>query len=96
MIYEGSRYATDQIVRVTTATGAVLPAIFANRYADKQRFQFDLYTAKDGDRYDILAQRLYADPELWWVIARANPEVFYPDAIPFGVRLRIPRARSVL
>ena len=43
-----------------------------------------------GDRYDILAQEFYSNPELWWIIASANN--FYKGSLNVtpGIQLRIP------
>ena len=35
---------------------------------DTDIFVFPLY----GDRFDTLAQRYYENPNLWWIIAKAN------------------------
>jgi len=47
------------------------------------------------DRLDLLANDYYGDPNLWWIISRANPDVSRRDSffIPTGVQIRIP-ARS--
>jgi len=50
-----------------------------------------VYTTK-GDRYDLLALSYYQNPELWWIIARANtnnttPDSLFPNA---GEQIRIP------
>ena len=52
----------------------------------------DVYVFTDeGDRFDILAEKYYDDPSLWWVIAIANPQFnqgsIYP---PLGIQIRIP------
>ena len=52
----------------------------------------DIYVYTDeGDRFDILAQNYYGDPNLWWVISIANPQ-FTQNSIfpPLGVQIRIP------
>lgn len=33
---------------------------------------------KVGERLDVLADAYYGDARLWWVIAQANPAVFFP------------------
>jgi hypothetical protein len=49
-----------------------------------------VYTTR-GDRYDLLAQQYYNDPQLWWVISRANSlqtsDSLYPN---IGEQIRIP------
>lgn len=96
MIFEGSRYEFDVVMRVADARGNVNPAVYPDPYADEQQFEFDFYTTAEGERYDVLAQETLGDPELWWIIARANPEVFYPDAIPYGTVIRLPRREAAL
>jgi len=52
----------------------------------------DTYAYTDeGDRFDILAQTYYNDPQLWWIISIANPQ-FNQNSIypPLGVQIRIP------
>ena len=41
-----------------------------------------------GDRFDLLANQFYGDPNLWWYIAKANKMKF--NNIPAGTKLRIP------
>ena len=49
----------------------------------------DMYfISQEGDRCDMLAQRFYGDPELWWFIAKVNQ--FSTMNIPKGISLRIP------
>lgn len=51
----------------------------------------DIYIiSKRSDRMDLLAHQHYADPRLWWVIARANSFPYGTISIPAGVRVRIP------
>lgn len=90
MILEGSRYEDDPVLRVKDARGNVNPAIYPDPYADEQEFEFVPYRTMVGDRYEAMAYQAYGDAELWWIIARANPEVFYPDDIPAATLIRIP------
>ena len=49
----------------------------------------DIYLlSTDGDRFDLLAQKYYGDPNLWWYIAKANKMYF--NNIPRGSTIRIP------
>ena len=45
------------------------------------------------DRLDLLANDYYNDPQLWWVISRANPGKVSRDSffINPGVQIRIPQ-----
>ena len=55
----------------------------------------DMYfIAQGGDRCDILAQRFYGNPQLWYFIANANG--LFSMTIDAGTSLRIPGAPSSL
>lgn len=92
-VYVGSRYEDDPIDRVLSSEGEFEPTIYHRPPPLAQLFRFAVYTTGYGERLDLLAARFYDDPELSWVIANANPEVFYPDQIPVGTVLRIPDDR---
>ena len=54
-----------------------------------------LYQVKQEDRIDLIAQRFYGTPDLWWVIAIANDLVLLPnDLAPFST-IRIPSNNRV-
>ena len=45
----------------------------------------------DGDRLDLLAQQLYSDKSLWWIISIANVDLSQNSLyIPSGTQLRVP------
>lgn len=53
----------------------------------------DVYlVSKEGDRMDNLANRFYNNPDLWWVISKANPNKIKRDSffIEPGLQIRIP------
>jgi nucleoid-associated protein YgaU len=95
MIHEGSRYATAEVFQVTTADGSVRPAVYPRRAADTGVFSFKTRRLQAGERLDMIAFREYGDASLWWVIAQANPEIFYPESLPTGALIRIPDAASI-
>ena len=45
-----------------------------------------------GDRLDSLSNQFYNSVDFWWIIARANPDLFPKDsfALKPGLQLRIP------
>lgn len=92
-IFVGSRYEDDPVDRVRTADGSFVPSVYHAPPPRVQGFRFGVYVTGYNERLDSLAARFYDDAELSWVIANANPEVFYPDMIPEGTVLRIPDAR---
>jgi len=54
------------------------------------------YRVRDTDRIDLLAQRFYGDPVLWWVIAAANEFEIIPTDFNSAEVIRIPAPRFVL
>jgi hypothetical protein len=58
-----------------------------------------VYTVQ-GDRYDTMALTFYKDPDLWWIINRANPTQDSASLYPaVGSQIRIPspfRLTSIL
>jgi len=50
-----------------------------------------LIQGKYGQRMDNLANQYYGSPNLWWIIARANPELFDGNIfLKVGKEYRIP------
>lgn len=49
------------------------------------------YTAREGDTFDLLATRTFGNPLKWWQIADINPHIPFPDSIPVGTTVRIPK-----
>lgn len=84
MLSSSSRYTTSTgsldgrsiVIAVRKATGFV---------------QYTNYTAREGDSFASLATRLYADPSQYWRIADINPHVQFPDNIPVGETIRLPK-----
>lgn len=90
MIFEGSRYQSADMAAVADVTGVYHVTVF--RTLPDVPPGLDLALVREGLRLDTLADRLLGDAELWWQIADLNPEIRYPDDIPVGTLLRIPRA----
>lgn len=87
----GSRYDGATMYRVLTASGERLPALYSEEFMSLPvSFDFTPYRVVAGDRLDLLADRFYGDVDLWWILARANPEISYPDDIEPGLVIRIP------
>ena len=62
-------------------------------YPEIPKMSSDIYIiTKYGDRLDNMAYDFYNDPQLWWIISRANPDITKRDSffIKTGVQIRIP------
>jgi nucleoid-associated protein YgaU len=49
-----------------------------------------------GDRLDLLSNKYYGDPKLWWIIATANNLNDATLAVAPGRQLRIPSNTSII
>lgn len=54
------------------------------------------YTTRDGDRWDLIAYRMYGDPWKFEGIIAANPDVPIRPVLPGGLTLRIPVVRATV
>lgn len=56
----------------------------------------DIYIqTRQGDRFDLLAEKYYNDSSLWWVISSANPGAGSGTLFPTtGIQLRIPSSKT--
>jgi len=62
------------------------------KYPEIPLSENDIYVITvTGDRLDILANRYYGDPTLYWIISSANPSQSFSSMYPIeGSQLRIP------
>jgi hypothetical protein len=88
-VFEGSRYSNASVLRVRTASGKTLPALYGMIAGSSHTLRYRLYTVRAGERYDTIAASIWGDPELWWRVADLNPEHLFPD-LPEGTTIRIP------
>lgn len=89
MITTNSRYVNSAVLLVEDSSGVMHPTVY--RAAPTMPSQFLHYQVVYGDRMDVLANTYFGDPTLWWLIADANPEVFYPMQLVPGSIIRIPQ-----
>jgi nucleoid-associated protein YgaU len=92
MIFKGSRYEKVGVYPVTTADGRTATALKIRFIAPTPAGFFHTYTA--DQRLDLLAFAFYRNPEKFWLIADANPEMDPEDLLEPGRLLRIPPDRA--
>lgn len=95
MIFANSRYESAELVFVTDS-GLNRKLIVEPQSMYAANFIARNHVVREDQRLDQLASFYYNDPEMWWVIAAANPEIFYPEDLPAGTTLRIPDASPLL
>jgi len=88
------RYSQIPIVRpVTQISTADQKRRYINvKYPTIELDPQDIYVyTTQGDRYDVMALTFYKDPDLWWIINRANPNQDSASLYPtVGSQIRIP------
>jgi nucleoid-associated protein YgaU len=52
---------------------------------------YRVHIARDGDSFERLSSKYLGAPIFYWKIAELNPHVPFPDQIPVGTQIRIPR-----
>jgi len=72
--------------RYRSANGGLL----ANR-VPLEKPNYYQYISRDGDSFESIASKLYGDGKRYWEIADINPQVKWPNEVPSGTVLRIPR-----
>jgi nucleoid-associated protein YgaU len=91
MIFKGSRYEKVGAYPVTTAEGRTVTALKIRLIPTTPAGFFHTFTA--DQRLDLLAFTFYGNPEKFWLIADANPEMDPEDLLEPGRQLRIPPDR---
>lgn len=94
MIFKGSRY--EQLAKqanvVTDDAGqshALLPIRFLPSTPATYR-----HTMSANERLDLLAYHFYSNPEKFWLIADANPQMDPDDLLQVGLSVLIPPDRN--
>jgi nucleoid-associated protein YgaU len=91
VFFSNSRYLKVKNYTVQDSAGRPVTVKRARPFA--QRSGDFRYQVKQGDRLDLLANRFYRDPRMWWLISDANPDLLYPDdLLEPGTYLIIPPA----
>lgn len=85
-----SRYADNTIISLAS-DGVSRPTIIIEPPGAIQ-ISFSTYTWRNGDQIEYLAYSAYGDEQSWWLIANANPEILFWNAVPDGAEVRVPNA----
>lgn len=95
MIFAHSRY--EEVDQLFVLDGQLKRRRVVNfPYYYAANFNARKHVVRQGERMEQIAALYFGDPEMWWVIAVANPEVFYPEELERGTVLRIPDAPALL
>jgi hypothetical protein len=89
MLYSDSRYADGYFYKAQRAQDGSFQTTVDRRFPNVTS-SFFYYDWLEGDRIDLVANKIYGDPSYWWKIMDFNPEVMDATNIPSGTTLRIP------
>jgi nucleoid-associated protein YgaU len=90
-IYKTSRYNNSEIDYISTVeNGDTTPVVFYS-FSELGELSWAEYVWKSQDRLEQVAQAFYNNPNSWWLIAEANPEIEDVLNIPAGAVLRVPK-----
>jgi hypothetical protein len=90
-IISGSRYQSTEITQAP-GRGGVVTSVLSHSEAFDRQYAFTLYQWTQDDRPDLVAAGFYGNDQLWWQIARANPEILDWNSVPMGTIIRVPNA----
>jgi nucleoid-associated protein YgaU len=89
MIFTNSRYSTGLLQKSwLPRTSQYNLSVF--RDFEVESASFFVYTFRDKDRLESLAEAFLGNANEWYVIMDYNPEISNPFAIPVGTQIRIP------
>lgn len=78
------------VYRTSSRYRIVNGGILADRTSVKKENYYQ-YISNSGDSFELIASKLLGDGKRYWEIADLNPQVVYPDVIPTGTVLRVPK-----
>ncbi len=90
MFFKGSRYKNLPDVVTTDANGQAARSKTLRRIPDTPGTF--LHTVSQTDRLELLAYKYYGDPQKWWLICDANPDIALPTDLldRIGQKIIIP------
>jgi nucleoid-associated protein YgaU len=92
MIFKGSRYQNVGVYPAVDALGRNVTALKI-RFIPPTPAGY-LHTFTSEERLDLLAYKFYGNPEKFWLIADANPDMDPADLLEPGRQLLIPPDRK--
>lgn len=89
-IFNGSRFLFKPLKNGVTPDGENIRYHPLQPTTDWNRDGYQTYVTKARDTFESMASKFYGDGNKWYIIADANPEVFYPLDLKAGVQIFIP------
>jgi len=89
-LFQGSRYRLEEYIQSTAYDGSVESHPPLRETTVETRYGFIQYKVLAGDTMESLAFAKYGDANKWYVIADANPQVFWPLDLEAGTEIVLP------
>lgn len=89
-VFQTSRYNFSDTQQIEDSAGNVVKIHKIRKTTLDGYPGFRLYTTKAGDTFESIAAREYSDSRKWYVLADANPDVFFPLELSAGMQVVIP------
>lgn len=89
-VFVNSRYRFRDMVLVQDETLTKHAVHKIRKTTDTGPKGYRMYTCSSGDTFESLAWRFYGDGDKWYVLADANPEIFFPLELTSGTQIRVP------
>jgi nucleoid-associated protein YgaU len=89
-IFYGSRYRFEAPIQVTDVNGEVESVFPLRETSVDAPVGSTRYYVQAGETFESLAFRFYGDGNKWYILADANPQIFWPLSLESGVEIIIP------
>lgn len=89
MIYADSRYADGRVFKAMDSRTEKAQITVLRKYLNLQSNYYTM-TWREGDRIDVIAQKIYGSSDYWHFIMDYNPEIVDPNGIAPGTLIRVP------
>jgi nucleoid-associated protein YgaU len=90
MIRRSSRYYDGPLYQAVHKYTGVYNIVVDRKWPVSTLVKYIEHTWEYGDSFALLADKYLKDPNLWWKILEANPNIMDPFAISPGYTIRVP------
>lgn len=96
MLTVSSRYITVGKINYVISSGESVGLLRMRPTTTVSLDETQSYVVKAGDTFESLAAKYLGNGRKWWVLADANPHIFWPLSLRAGDRIVIPSKAQAL
>lgn len=89
-IFYGSRYRLTIPIQIQDSDGEYNSVFPLRKTTIDPPTGSKRYTTQAQDTFESLAFRFYSDANKWYILADANPQIFWPLDLESGVEIIVP------